>query len=145
MLFLGGGTLLFSSVLIAALLVVQSQSVQAKQKEISVEPLNEEVALGTVVLLAANSKVPKGTKLTPAYIREVHWPRDQVPEGAVRKLDDIESMFTTTTLVENQPILRSSLAATPPSLGIGDLLTPGMRAVTINVNATSGIEGWANP
>ncbi len=145
LLFLGGGTLLFSSVLIATLLIVQSQSVQAKPKEISVEPLNEEVALGTVVLLAANSKIPKGTKLTPAYIREVHWPRDQVPEGAVRKIDDIENMFTTASLVENQPILRGSLAANPPSLGIGDLLTPGMRAVTINVNATSGIEGWATP
>ena len=145
LLFLGGSTLLFSSVLIAALLVVQSQSVQAKSKEISAEPANEEVTLGTIVLLAPNTKVPKGTKLSPTYIREVHWPRDQVPEGAVRKLDDIQNMFTTASLVEGQPILRSSLAATPPSLGIGDLLTPGMRAVTIKVDATSGVEGWATP
>lgn len=145
LLFLGGGTLLFSSLLIAALLIVQSQSVQAKQKEISVEPANEEVTLGTVVLLAPNAKVAKGTKLGPTYISEIHWPRDQVPEGAVRKLDDIQGMFTTTALVEGQPILRSNLAANPPSLGIGDLLTPGMRAVTIKVDATSGVEGWANP
>lgn len=145
LIFLGGGTLLFSAMLIIALLVVQSQSVQAKQKEIAVEPLNEEVALGTVVLLAPNGKIAKGTKISAANIREVHWPRDQVPEGAVRKIDDLEGMFTTTNLVESQPILRANLAANPPSLGIGDLLTPGMRAVTIKVDSTSGVEGWATP
>jgi len=143
--FLGGSTLLFSTILTLALLVVQSQSVQAKQKEIQVEPLTEEVALGTVVLLAPTAKVTKGTKLSGAYIRELHWPRDQVPEGAARKIEDIDGMFANVNLAEGQPILRSSLAATPPSLGIGDLLTPGMRAVTIKVDATSGVEGWATP
>lgn len=143
--FLGGSTLLFSTILTLGLLVVQSQSVQAKQKEIQVEPLNEEVALGTVVLLAPTTKITKGTKLSANFIREVHWPRDQVPEGAARKLEDINGMFASATLVESQPILRSSLAPTAPSLGIDDLLTPGMRAVTIKVDATSGVEGWATP
>lgn len=144
LLFLGGSTLAFSSIVILAFLVFQSQAVQAKPK-VEAEGLNEEVALGTVVLLAANSKIPKGTKITSQYIREVHWPRDQVPEGAIRKFEDVENMFTTSGLPENQPILRSSLSANPPSLGISDLLTPGSRAVTINVNSVSGIEGWAKP
>lgn len=145
LLFLGGGTLMFSAIVIAGLLVVQSQAVQAKSKEVEIEPLNQEVALGTVVLLAPTSRITKGTKITPQFIREVHWPRDQVPEGAIRKMEDLDSMFASANLVENQPILRSSVAANPPSLGISDLLTPGSRAVTINVNSVSGIEGWAKP
>jgi len=145
MLFLGGGTLMFAALVIGGLLVVQSQLVQAKSKDVEIEPLNQEVALGTVVLLAPSAKITKGTKITSEYIREVHWPRDQVPQGAVRKLDDIENMFAIANLTENQPIIRSSVAANPPSLGISDLLTPGSRAVTIHVNSVSGIEGWAKP
>lgn len=138
--FFGGSVVLFVVLVIGAVFITQSQSVA--RSNVSSEP-QEEVTLGTIVLIAANSKIPKGTKITAANIREVHWPRDQVPEGAARTAEDVENMFSTVALPENQPILRSSLSATQPQFGIGELLPPGHRAVTINVNATTGVEGWA--
>ncbi len=144
-LFVGGGALLFSLLLIAAVLTIHSQLVQAREGIVAEPAVTNEVALGTVVLIAANTKIPKGAKLTANYLREVHWPRDQVPEGAVRNFQDVENMFATSALPENQPILRSALATTPPTFSLGELLPPGHRAVTIQVNATSGVEGWATP
>ena len=62
LLFFGGGTLFVSVIVIIGLLMMHSQLVQAS-KDVVVEPqVNEEIALGTVVLIAANARVPKGTK-----------------------------------------------------------------------------------
>ena len=140
LLFLGGSVFLFVVLVLGAVFLTQSQSVA--RSNVSVES-QDEVTLGTVVLIAANSKIPKGTKITAANIREVHWPRDQVPEGAARTLEDVDNMFASATLPENQPILRSALSSTAPSLGIDHSLPPGHRAITINVTATTGVEGWA--
>ena len=138
--YMGGSIFLFFVLVIGAVFVTQSQSVA--RSNVGAES-QEEVTLGTVVLIAANTKIPKGSKITAANIREVHWPRDQVPEGAARSQEDVENMFANATLPENQPILRSSLSATAPSVGIEPHLPPGHRAITINVTATTGVEGWA--
>lgn len=145
LIFFGGSTLMFALLVIGALVIYSNSDVQARE-DIVVEPaLSAEIAFGTVVLIAPTSRIPKGTKLTPEQLREVHWPRDQVPEGAVRTMDDALEMFATAPLPANQPILRTSVASTPPSFGLGELLPPGHRAVTIEVDAVSGVEGWATP
>jgi len=145
LIFFGGSTLMFALVVIGALLIYSNTVVQAKE-DVMVQPAAEsEIAFGTIVLIAPTSRVPKGTKLTTAYLREIHWPRDQVPEGAVRNFQDVQGMFSATALPANQPILRSSIAVNPPSFGIGELLPQGHRAVTIEVDAITGVEGWATP
>jgi Flp pilus assembly protein CpaB len=144
-LFFGGSTLMLSLIFIGTLLVYNNTVVEAG-KDIIVEPnVDSEIAFGTVVLVAPTIRVPKGTKLDASYLKEVHWPRDQVPEGAVRSMADLEGMFAAAVLPANQPVLRGSIGVTPPSLGISELLPAGHRAVTIEVNAVSGIEGWATP
>lgn len=145
LLFVGGSTIMFITVVVGVLFTVHNQLVQARPELTAEAPVTNESTLGHVMLVAANTKIQKGTKITAAYLREVHWPRDQVPEGAVRSMAEVENMFSTSVITENQPILRSALATTPPTFSIGELLPAGHRAVTIQVNATSGIEGWATP
>lgn len=99
----------------------------------------------TVILVTATSRIDKGTKLSSTQLREISWPRDQVPQGALRNVDEGVNMYVTAPLEENQPILRSSISPSRPMSGIQDLLPPGSRAVTIPVNQTSSIEGWATP
>lgn len=136
---------MFALVIIGGLLIYLNSDVQARE-DIVVQPASEtEIAFGTIVLVAPTTRVPKGTKLTSAYLRKIHWPRDQVPEGALHTLEDVDGMFATTALSANQPILRSSIAVNPPSFGIGELLPQGHRAVTIDVDAITGVEGWATP
>lgn len=138
--FVGGSVMLFVVLIMGAVIITQSNSVA--RSNVSVES-QEEVTLGTVVLVAASEKLPKGTKITAAALREIHWPRDQVPEGAARSFEDVENMYANVSLIEGQPIVRSSLSSTPPAMGIERNLPPGHRAITINVTATTGVEGWA--
>ena len=145
MLFWGGSTLMASLLIIGTILAVNYVSVDAVE-QIKVDPaVDSEMAFGTVLLVAPTKRIPKGTKLNASYLREINWPRDQVPEGAVRSINDVDGMFASAILPENQPVLRSSVAPNPPSQGISDLLPAGHRAITVEVNAVSGIEGWATP
>lgn len=144
--FVFGSTVLFALVIMAALLVYSDSMVQAKETAIaSANKTPQENGFGTIILVAPTSRVPKGVKLTSGHLREVHWPRDQVPEGAVRSLNEIVGMYTADNLPANQPIANNSVSPTPPTYGIGELLPPGHRAVTIEVDAITGVEGWATP
>jgi len=144
-LFFGGSTLMFAMMLTGALLIYGSNVVQAREDMIVRPAAESEIAFGTVVLISPSTRVPRGTKITTAHLREIHWPRDQVPEGAVRNMHDVEGMFASAALSANQPVLRGNLAVNPPSFGLGELLPEGHRAVTIRVDAITGVEGWATP
>ncbi len=141
------GGFFIASMLIAALLTFSSKETQARQDQTikSDSTPDESLALGTVVLVAPVEDIPAGKKLSGISLREVFWPRDKVPEGAVRNVEDIREMFTKVALAAHQPITRNSLSASPMSTGIDNLLPEGHRAVTIEVDATAGVEGWATP
>lgn len=145
MLILGGGTLVFSLVIIAAMLIYSQSPAEAGKQVTGNNEVNDDIAYNTVVLIAPTVPVQPGTKLSKVSMREMYWPRDKVPEGAIRDVSDLNNMYAKAKLPANQPIVRDNLSATPPSIGIGDLLPPGHRAVTIEVDATSGVEGWATP
>jgi Flp pilus assembly protein CpaB len=143
MLVYGGGSLTFALLIVGALLVYSNTVVEAREEPRAGTPIDADSPFGTVKLVAPSTRIPKGSRITKSMLREVHWPRDQVPVGALRHLDDAEGMFSNDALPANQPITRTGLAVNAPSFGIGELLPPGHRAVTIKVDAISGIEGWA--
>lgn len=142
-LYVGAGTVAIAALCLGALVLANKSTVSARvdfQEKLQVDP---ELAFGTVVLVAPKDDVGKGTKLSRVSLRKIYWPRDKVPDGAIREVEDIMEMYSKSVLPANQPILRSSLAATAPSGGISERLTEGHRAVTIEVDATAGVEGWA--
>lgn len=100
-------------------------------------------AIGSVALLTPEREVPPGTKLSTIELKEVYWPRNQVPEGAIRDLAEVKALYSKMSLPAGQPIVRTNLSETPVR---GTLpLTKGYRAVSIEVDATAGIEGHALP
>lgn len=139
----GGGSLTFALFVVGALLVYNNSIVEARENVRIGQSIDADSPFGTVTLIAPSVRIPRGSRITKNMLREVHWPRDQVPAGAVRHIADAEGMFSNDGLAANQPISRTSLAVNAPSFGIGELLPPGHRAVTIKVDAISGIEGWA--
>jgi len=141
----GSGTLLVALLVLATLLLIDKPEVEAKQ-EINAQPkATEEIAFGTVVLLAPTSEVAKGTKLSRVELSKVYWPREQVPENAVRDLENVSELYAKRILTAKQPILMSDLTVSPPSYGIANSLPEGYRAASLQVDAEEGVEGWATP
>lgn len=99
--------------------------------------------MGTVTLLAPEKFVRAGTKLSEVRFKEVYWPRNQVPTEAVRDISEVRSLYASVDIPEGVPMQRTQL--TQEAVSISLPLTNGNRAVSIEVDATQGLEGWALP
>jgi Flp pilus assembly protein CpaB len=88
--------------------------------------------------------VPAGTLVRNIPIRMEKFPEHQLPVGAVRDLGLVRDSITLTALPGGLPIVDSNIGAsyeaTNPVIG---KIPPGMRAMTVKVDATAAVEGWA--
>ena len=102
-----------------------------------------QVVMGeTVGVLVANQDINIGDPLTPKNVNIAPWPKDQVPPGSFTKIEDIDNRRARQKLFKGEQLLESKL------LGKGDnggspieTLPPGMRLVTVKVDAESSGAG----
>ncbi len=130
------------SLLVITLLVLNFKPT-ADARELATNESVQAPLVGTVSLLAPERLISAGRKLSEMRFKEVFWPRNQVPEEAIRDISEVQEMYAKVDLQPGLPITRSSLTSEPMSMQLP--LTPGMRAVSIEVDATAGLEGHALP
>lgn len=133
------------SLLVLIVLVLNFRTDASASRVAAPESLtSDNLNFGTINLLAPKRLVRAGTPLREAELVEVPWPRSSVPDGAVLDQSEVIELYAATDLEPSVPLKRSSLSKDmirSESLPV----TPGMRAVSIEVDATSGIEGHARP
>ena len=134
---------LATSLLIMTVFVMYSKTEARINKPVVTKTQPERPAIATVMLLAPSRNVTAGTKLSDVAFEPVYWPRHQVQEGAVKDKSEVASLYAKTTLPAGMPIVRSSLSSVPSQSSLP--VRPGYRAIAINIDATSGIEGHARP
>ena len=127
---------------VVALILVNGRSGDAIASE-SLE--TQPVAMGMVTLLAPNQEISAGTKLSQVQFHQVYWPEGQVPAGALTEANsgELNSLYAKSKLLARMPITREQLSNSGPTSTLP--LETGYRAVTIPVDATAGLEGWALP
>jgi pilus assembly protein CpaB len=101
--------------------------------------------LSRIQLLVPTQEIKAGDRLDPAMLKTAAFPRDQVPDGSLRPEDLQGDLYATEKLAPDKLINVDSLSTDPPATKIAEQLVPGYRAVTIEVDVTSGVEGWATP
>ena len=78
-------------------------------------------------------------------IKTINYPRHQLPAGAMLSLASVQDAVTTVMLPANLPFFKQNLSF---SSGNGnpviEQIPQGMRAITIRVDVTSAVEGWAS-
>ena len=88
--------------------------------------------------------VPAGALLREVPVRYEKFPEHQLPTGVVREIGTVRDAVTLVALPGGLPILHvnigSSDEASHPLVG---RIPPGMRAMTVRVDATAAVEGWA--
>jgi pilus assembly protein CpaB len=73
------------------------------------KPNGQVAAVETEEVLVAAMDIDIGTKLDPQNIRLEPWPKDRIPEGVLRALEDGKDMFTSARLYAGEPILSAKL------------------------------------
>jgi len=88
--------------------------------------------------------VPAGASVRDIVTRMEKFPDHQLPQGSVRDLRLLGDRVALVPLPAGLPIMEANIGsqdeATNPILG---RIPPGMRAMTVKVDATSAVEGWA--
>lgn len=102
----------------------------------------------TQTIVVAKKDLRFGEPLTPEVLGEIAWPKDALPEGSFSTIADLDKdgrRVVLTPIGPNEPILAWKVSGPGARATLSALVKPGMRAVTIRVNDTSGVAGFVLP
>ncbi len=136
----GAGLLAFSLV---AFLFLNSGPTTASTTNVTVVEKQMPVEMASV--LVPVQKIDPGVLLEPTMFRRENRPRMGLSEKVVRDFEEIKGMYSRSLIASDQPLHRDYLTEIRPTNVITAHIPEGYRAVTINVNERSSVEGWARP
>lgn len=109
-------------------------------------PQTPPVAFNTIVVAAQPLRY--GMTLERAQLTEIPWPQEALPAGAFATVDAAlaEPGRVVLSPVEiNEPVLLAKLSGPNGRATLSNLLSPGMRAVTIKTDEVAGVGGFVMP
>jgi Flp pilus assembly protein CpaB len=97
-----------------------------------------------VAVPVPDGPVPAGISLRDVKTHLEKFPSHQLPQGVLMDINSVLDRVTLVAIPGGLPIMEANIGsfdeATNPILG---KIPPGMRAMTVKVDATSAVEGWA--
>jgi pilus assembly protein CpaB len=100
-------------------------------------------------VLVADADLPAGTFVKPQHLRWQRWPTDDVPETYVlkgsRTEDAMVGAVVRRSIAEGAPITDGSVVKPGERGFLAAVLAPGMRAVSLPINAESSNSGLIFP
>ncbi len=109
----------------------------------------EAPAAPATLVLVAKEDLPAGTFVKPANMTWQAWPEDGLVEEywiqGKRDMEELEGAVVRLLISAGQPITESRVVHPGDRGFLAAVLNPGMRGVSVPVNATSGIAGFVFP
>ena len=140
--------LLFVAAVVAVFAGVSALQMSSKPAVVAEAPVVQAKAVTTVDVLVTRSAIPAGTTITQDMVDVQPWPKNLVLKDFIvsgTPEANIVGKITRSSLQEREPFLDNKLASPnePGFLAAG--LPAGMRAVTIAVDAVTGVAGFVYP
>lgn len=131
-----GGTAMYARSWVASQQAVQTVVAPAAKEEVH-------------EVLVADSDLPAGTFVKPQHLRWQRWPTDDVPETYVlkgaRSQDEMIGAVVRNRIAAGEPIVDGAVVKPGERGFLAAVLSPGMRAVSVPINATSSNSGLIFP
>lgn len=124
---------------------IKSQANARVEKTVQI-PAKPEVRFKTIVV--AKSPLRFGTKLERTNLAEIPWAENALPKGAFGTVDELlkeGDRVVLSAIDANEPVLLAELSGPNGRATLSNLLTPGMRAVTIKTDEIAGVGGFITP
>lgn len=100
-------------------------------------------------ILVAAKQLPAGTLLTPAHMEWRVWPEKGMTKQYIvekkRKKSEFVGAVVRTGISASEPIIEGRVVKPGDRSFMAAVLTPGMRAISVQVNRTTGISGFVFP
>jgi pilus assembly protein CpaB len=112
-------------------------------------PNGEKVVSGAPKVMVARKPLPSGTFLKPEDLEWRDWPENGVAKAYLvrgkRTVDEVVGAVVRRGISAGEPITDGRIVMPGDRGFMAAVLTPGLRAVSIPVNATTGIAGLVFP
>jgi pilus assembly protein CpaB len=106
---------------------------------------NAPLVIPTEKIYVATTDVPLGEIMTAKMVKVEEWPKDKIPEGAIKVLDQIEGRRPLTRLYPGEPILAAKLIDADKFYGASEKIPKGFRVASVKVTMDSSASGLINP
>jgi pilus assembly protein CpaB len=142
--------ILFLALVVAGVTAVYARSwINEQQRPVTIVQASKPAEEPANEILIAEINIPAGRFIKPQDVRWQRWPSDDIPENyIVRGNDDKDVVIGAVVrrgLFAGQPIIESSVVKPGDRGFLAAVLSPGMRAVSVPINATSGNSGLIFP
>lgn len=104
-----------------------------------------QITAGEVQVLIPIAPIESGTELEPQLFRLEKRPAAQIGEGYLRDLEQIKGVYAGSYIAAGAPLNSAYVTTKRPINQIQANIPDGYRAVTLGVDATTSVEGWARP
>jgi pilus assembly protein CpaB len=95
------------------------------------------------VVVAARS-LPSGARLTASDLKTIPWPAGNAVAGTMSNLEAAVNRSLLASVVENEPLIDTKLAARGAASGLPSVIPAGMRAMSVRVNEVIGVAGFVD-
>jgi pilus assembly protein CpaB len=99
--------------------------------------------LGNVVV--AKVPIPLGEKISPEQLMLAPIPNGSAPEGAFRKIEEVNGRVAITPIGVREPVTLSRLAPEGVVGGLSAVIPDGYRAMAVKVDDVVGVSGFVMP
>ena len=142
--------ILFVALVIAGVTAIYANSwINEQQRPVEVVQAAQPVEEQFSEVLIAEADIPAGHFIKPQDVGWQRWPGDDIPEHYIVKSSDDEDAVIGAVvrrgLSAGQPIVKASVVKPGDRGFLAAVLSPGMRAVSVPINATSGNSGLIFP
>ncbi|WP_274629529.1 Flp pilus assembly protein CpaB [Arvimicrobium flavum] len=99
-------------------------------------------------IVVAKQPLRFGMPLDAAQLSEIPWPQEALPQGAFASIEGLlaeGSRVVLSPIEPNEPVLLAKLSGPNGRATLSNLLTPGMRAVTVQTDEIAGVGGFITP
>src|SRR5688500_14663664 len=89
-------------------------------------------------ILVAKDPIDSGKPLQASMVQLEEWPKNKIPDGALRKVEDLEGMFSKYRFFKGEPILQAKIS--DKRGGVIEDIPPGYRVSNIKVDEDTVME-----
>ena len=134
---------------VGAMFAAQSWLTSQREALEGSRPTAETERVRSVQVLVASASLPAGTLVNPDHLRWQAWPDETLDESyirdGVRDLNSFTGSVVRSGITAGEPVTDGRLVFPGDQGFLAAVLSPGMRAITVSVNATTGISGFIFP
>src|SRR5262245_26158122 len=128
------------SACIAVLLARQWMQGERSLPSVSAAPVVE-----TAPVVVTLQDVPAGVAIQASQVTVVEWPKAYLPEGHFSAPADVDQRVLRYALRKKHPVLEGALLPSGSEAGLGALILPGYRAISVKVDPIVAVAGFIKP